>query len=106
MVSRQARSTKGALMGPASSHAVEKHRFREARGSLTVNPRERELLTGMGNCYEACHADFDGTIEMVSGNRHRTPEDVIETLLGMGKRYAEDPEYQHLRARLPSNFPF
>ena len=106
MVSRQARSTRRVRAGPASPHAAEKHRFREVEGSRTVNPRERELLTGMGNCYEACHADFEGTIEMVAGNRHRTPEDVIETLLGMGQRYAEDPEYRHLRARLPSNFPF
>jgi hypothetical protein len=71
-----------------------------------VNPSERELLTGMGNCYEACHADFEQTIEMVSGNRKRTPEDVMETLRQMSHRFSGDPEYQHLRARLPADFPF
>jgi hypothetical protein len=71
-----------------------------------VNPRERELLTGMGNCFEACHADFEGTIEMVAGNRHRTPEDVTETLRQMSERFSNDPEYRRLRARLPADFPF
>ncbi len=70
-----------------------------------MNPRERELLTGMGNCYEACHADFEGTIEMVAENRHRTPEDVIDSLRSMHKQYSDDPEYQRLRARLPRDFP-
>ena len=36
----------------------------------------------MGNCYEACHADFDGTVEMVASSRERTPEDVKAALLG------------------------
>jgi hypothetical protein len=71
-----------------------------------VNPRERELLTGMGNCFEACHADFDQTIEMVSGSRHRTSEDVKETLQRMREQFSADPEYQRLRARLPTDFPF
>jgi hypothetical protein len=72
----------------------------------TVNPRERELLTGMGNCFEACHADFDQTIDMVAGNRHRTPEDVKDTLRRLREQCSSDPEYQRLRARLPSDFPF
>jgi hypothetical protein len=71
-----------------------------------VNPRERELLTGMGNCYEACHADFEETIEMVAGNRKRTPEDVKESLHQMSQRFSADSEYQRLRARLPADFPF
>ncbi|MGA7861269.1 MAG: hypothetical protein WCB19_05375 [Thermoplasmata archaeon] len=72
-----------------------------------MNPRERELLTGMGNCFEACHADFERTIEMVADSRHRTPEDVKETLRQMRERFAAaDPEYQRLRARLPADFPF
>jgi hypothetical protein len=71
-----------------------------------VNPRERELLTGMGNCFEACHADFEGTIDMVSSSRHRSPEDVMETLRRMREQFATDPEYQRLRARLPADFPF
>jgi hypothetical protein len=60
----------------------------------------------MGNCFEACHADFEGTIGMVASSRHRTPEDVKETLHRMRESYAADPEYQRLRARLPPEFPF
>jgi hypothetical protein len=59
----------------------------------------------MGNCFEACHADFDQTIEMVAGNRHRTPEEVKETLRQMRDRFASDPEYQRLRGRFPADFP-
>jgi len=70
-----------------------------------VDPKERELLTGMGNCYEACHAEFDETIEMVSASRRRTHQDVIATLRSMRDRYAGDPEYRALRARFPSEFP-
>lgn len=70
-----------------------------------MDPKERELLTGMGNCYEACHADFEETIEMVSGSRHRTHADVIATLRSMRDRYASDPEYRALRGRFPSEFP-
>jgi hypothetical protein len=71
-----------------------------------VNPRERELLTGMGNCYEACHADFEGTIGMVADNRHRTPEDVKDELRRMAERFGSEVEYQRLRARVPGDFPF
>jgi hypothetical protein len=70
-----------------------------------VNPRERELLTGMGNCFDACHADFEETIEMVAGNRHRTPEDVKQALRQIREQFAADPEYQRLRARFPAEFP-
>jgi len=59
----------------------------------------------MGNCYEACHADFDGTIEMVASSRHRTTADVVETLKQMRNQYGADPDYQRLRARLPADFP-
>lgn len=71
-----------------------------------MDARERELLTGMGNCYAACGASFEETVGMVADNRHRTREDVQETLAGMAKRYGTDPEYQRLRARLPGSFPF
>lgn len=60
----------------------------------------------MGNCYAACHEDFDGTVEMVAGARHRTAEDVKRTLETMERRYSADPEYRTLRARLPTEFPF
>ncbi len=71
-----------------------------------VNPLERELLTGMGNCFEACHEDFESTVEMVAGNRHRTTDDVKETLRQMASHFAADPDYQRLRGRLPREFPF
>ena len=71
----------------------------------TMDARERELLTGMGNCFEACGADFEETIGMVARSRHRTPQDVKETLTSMARRYAPDPEYRKLRARLPPSFP-
>ncbi|HLY77159.1 MAG TPA: hypothetical protein VKT21_04680 [Thermoplasmata archaeon] len=70
-----------------------------------MDAKERELLTGMGNCYEACHADFEETIEMVAGNRHRTTGDVKETLRHLRDQFAADPEYRRLRARFPANFP-
>jgi hypothetical protein len=70
-----------------------------------VNPQERELLTGMGNCYEACGADFDGTVEMVAHARHRTTDDVKETLASMRRHYGPDPDYLRLRQRLPPSFP-
>lgn len=70
-----------------------------------MDPRDRELLTGMGNCYAACHEDFEGTVDMVAGARHRTSDDVRQTLRSMGGRYAADPDYRTLRARLPPEFP-
>jgi hypothetical protein len=76
------------------------------RNPQSVDPRERELLTGMGNCYAACGADFDGTVGMVADSRHRTPDDVKQTLAEMSRRYSGDPEYQKLRGRLPPSFPF
>lgn len=70
-----------------------------------MDPRERELLTGMGNCFEACHDDFEGTIGMVADSRHRTSADVKETLREMRERYGSDADYLRLRARLPTEFP-
>lgn len=64
-----------------------------------------ELLEGMGNCYAACHADFDETIRMVSGNRHRTPADVVAALRRVRTESSRDPEYRRLRDRFPAEFP-
>ena len=66
---------------------------------------EKELLTGMGNCFEACHDDFEATIGMVSGARGRTADDVIAALRRMRGRYGDDPEYLALRQRFPAEFP-
>lgn len=71
-----------------------------------MDARERELLTGMGNCYEACRADFEGTIGMVADSRSRTVEDVKMTLVRMREQFHADPDYQALRRRLPASFPF
>lgn len=71
-----------------------------------MDERERELLTGMGNCYAACGADYEETIRMVAEARHRTPEDVKATLGRMRQRYASDADYDRLRRRLPPAFPF
>jgi hypothetical protein len=72
---------------------------------LRVEPSERELLQGMGNCFDACHDDFDGTVRMVAGARRRTPEDVIATLRRMRERYGADSDYLGLRRRFPAEFP-
>jgi hypothetical protein len=70
-----------------------------------VDDRERELLTGMGNCYEACGADFEGTIGMVASSRRRHPDEVRATLARMKAAYGADSDYQTLRRRLPDSFP-
>ena len=70
-----------------------------------MNETERELLTGMGNCYEACGADFEGTVDMVANSRHREIREVKETLERMRESYRNDPDYQTLRRRLPESFP-
>lgn len=70
-----------------------------------MNERERELLTGMGNCYHACEEDFEATVGMVADARHRTAEDVRATLAEMCEKYGRDPEYLELRRRLPASFP-
>ena len=70
-----------------------------------MTPREEELLTGMGNCFAACHAGFEDTIEMVSSSRDRSPDDVIADLRRMRDAYAADPAYRRLRARFPAEFP-
>jgi hypothetical protein len=70
-----------------------------------VDARERELLTGMGNCFEACGADFEDTVGMVAGSRGREPEEVKATLARMKDTYGRDPDYQTLRRRLPDSFP-
>jgi hypothetical protein len=70
-----------------------------------VDARERELLTGMGNCYEACRADFEGTVGMVAGSRQREVDEVKATLARMRAAYGKDPDYQALRRRLPESFP-
>ena len=70
-----------------------------------MDPVDVELLEGMGNCYAACHEDFDGTIRMDSSYRKRTPQDVIRSLRRLRHEAGADREYQRLRARFPAEFP-
>jgi hypothetical protein len=70
-----------------------------------VDARERELLTGMGNCFAACGADFEGTVGMVADSRHREVAEVKATLARMRDAYHGDADYQALRRRLPESFP-
>jgi hypothetical protein len=71
-----------------------------------MDARERELLTGMGNCFDACGEEFEATVGMVAGARHLAPDEVKSMLAAMRNKYALDPEYLRLRARLPDRFPF
>ncbi len=88
-------------------HPLPPHLNRYPQGRVLdlVEEREQELLTGMGNCYEACGEDFEGTVEMVAHARRRTVDDVKQTLTAMRSRYGQDPDYQRLRRRLPTDFP-
>jgi hypothetical protein len=70
-----------------------------------VDATERELLTGMGNCYAACGADFEGTVEMVANARRISPAEVKTRLARMKHLYGSEVEYRQLRERLPATFP-
>ena len=70
-----------------------------------LTPRERELMTGMGNCYASCHEDFEHTVEMVGDARGLTVDQVKKVLENIRKENGGDVEYQRLRGRLPKDFP-
>ena len=70
-----------------------------------MTPRERELLTGIGNCYEACHEGFEETVGMVARSRDRSIDEVKETLRSISERYGNDPDFLRLRERFPATFP-
>lgn len=72
---------------------------------MVLTPRERELLTGMGNCYAACHADFEDTVQMVGNARGLTVDQVKTMLEDTRGKYGGDADYQRLRGRLPKEFP-
>ncbi len=73
---------------------------------MVLTPRERELMTGMGNCYASCHEDFEHTLEMVGDARGLTIDQVKGMLEDIRGKYGGDVEYQRLRGRLPKDFPF
>ena len=64
------------------------------------------MLTGMGNCYAACHADFEDTVRMVGSARGLDPEEVKKILVDIQMKHGKDDDYQKLRNRLPEEFPF
>ena len=68
-----------------------------------MTSRERELLQGMVNCYNACHANFEETVGMVGSGRGLTSEEVKEILRRLKEAGGED--YLALRSRLPKDFP-
>ncbi len=71
-----------------------------------MSPRELELLHGMRNCYSACHANFEGTVEMVGDARGLEPGEVKQMLFHIKENYSNEKEYKELRAQLPKEFPF
>jgi len=70
-----------------------------------LTPRERELMTGMGNCYASCHEDFEETVRMVGDARDLTVDEVKRMLDDIRGKYGADVDYQRLRGRLPKDFP-
>jgi hypothetical protein len=70
-----------------------------------MTPREREMLTGMGNCFEACGADYRETLEMVAGTRRISTAEVEATLANLRSAEGDSPEYRTLRSRFPDTFP-
>lgn len=70
-----------------------------------MNDSDRELLMGMGNCFEVCGEDFEETVRMVSSARGLTPEVVLARLHRMREAFGDSETYRTLRARLPEAFP-
>ncbi len=68
-----------------------------------MTPKERELLNGMVNCYHACHANFEETVEMVGSARGLSPKEVKEILERL--KQEDGDEYKALRQQLPDEFP-
>jgi hypothetical protein len=59
----------------------------------------------MGNCYAACHASFEETVEMVGSSRGLTPEEVKDILVRIRENSNAEEDYRRLRSRLPQDFP-
>ena len=72
---------------------------------MVLTPRERELLTGMGNCYSSCHEDFEETVRMVGDARDLTVDQLKKMLEDIREKYGRETDYQKLRGRLPKDFP-
>jgi hypothetical protein len=70
-----------------------------------MEAKELELLTAVGDCFNACHEDFEDTLEMISGWRGYTSGEVMQILLNVKEKYQNDPEYIKLRKKFPKEFP-
>ena len=70
-----------------------------------MNDKELELLTAVGNCYNTCHEDFESTLDMISGWRGYTSEEVKQILLAVKEKHSQDPTYIKLRKKFPKEFP-
>lgn len=70
---------------------------------IAMSPRDRELLQGMVNCYNTCHANFEETVRMVGSARGLVPEEV-KTILERLRQTGGD-DYLAFRRRLPTDFP-
>ena len=68
-----------------------------------MTPRELELMNGMVNCYNACHANFEETVEMVGSARGLSPEEVKGILERL--KQEDGSQYKALRQKLPDEFP-
>lgn len=68
-----------------------------------MTPQERERLTGVGNGYAACGADFEGTVRMVADARRLEPAEVKQRLAETRARCGTEAEF--VRRRLPAEFP-
>jgi hypothetical protein len=70
-----------------------------------MDERENELMHGMANCYNTCHADFGHTVHMVARARGLTDGKVKPMLERIKKEYGDSEEYISLRLKLPKDFP-
>lgn len=88
-----------------SAYGTGQGLYENAPRTLTTTPKETELLQGMGNCYAACGADFEGTVTMVGNARGIEPREVKKILKNIKEAYGNDEGYLRLRRRLPKEFP-
>jgi hypothetical protein len=59
----------------------------------------------MGNCYAACHANFEETVEMVGNARGLKPDEVKSILAKIREKNGAEADFRRLRSRLPQDFP-
>ena len=70
-----------------------------------MDDKELELFEAMGNCYQACHKGFEETLEMISGWRGYTSDEVHQILIEVKANYSKNLQYIELRKKFPEEFP-